>query len=214
MINPATVSGAERRTWLAAKIREQAKRLKYGPSVQAMERKLLRTAVIESTGALGQDLSRVIHELDKIWTERGLQLPETTTWTSSFSEYWRQRISVSLVKGAGEMRDLSQNAARGQEAQRGSHVDGQHSRQRRSSHHARRGAREERGARGHSDIRQDQQTDRARQPAKERVAHSTVDTARTLTKGPAASAPQQDLPRQSAEKRVAHAGAQTARTKG
>ena len=211
VINPATVKGAERQPWLAAKTRELAKRQKYGSSVQALERKVLRTAVIESTGALGRDLSSIIKELDKRWVEQGLQLPETTTWTSSFSEYWRQRISVSLIKGAGEMRAMSQNAPQDQRDGADRAVGGQHHARGSGRPSQTQGRRDQQRHAGNDNRAREADRD-GRQSASKRVTHSSVTTARTAAAGPTASAPRQELPRQPAVQRVSNEAVHTSRT--
>ena len=113
VINPASYDNdvAQREPLVAAAHREKTKTESYAADVQTMTRKALRVAVVESTGGLGLQLADLIKQLDRVFKDKHLELPETTTWTTSFIEYWRQRISVALANGAGELREKSRRKA-------------------------------------------------------------------------------------------------------
>ena len=75
----------------AAKLAENRKRQKYGPACQQLGLGFLPLA-IESDGTFGKGLQDFIARCNS--TAHGTSIAGTTWAASSFSSYWRQRISV------------------------------------------------------------------------------------------------------------------------
>ena len=80
----------------AAKLAENRKRQKYGPACQQLGLGFLPLA-IESDGAFGKGLQDFIARCNSI--AHGTSIAGTTWAASSFSSYWRQRISVCHRRG-------------------------------------------------------------------------------------------------------------------
>ena len=74
----------------------QKKRQKYGPACQQLGLGFLPLA-IESDGAFGKGLQDFIARCNSI--AHGTSIAGTTWAASSFSSYWRQRISVCHRRG-------------------------------------------------------------------------------------------------------------------
>ena len=106
-VNQATALPASACQPLKAAARREAQKFdKYAKVVATLDRKQLRVAVIETGGGIGKQLADTMAKLGQLFKDSGRELPETTTWTTSAVDYWRQKLSVALCVGAGEMRAL------------------------------------------------------------------------------------------------------------
>ena len=85
----------------SAKLAENRKRQKYEPACQQLGLGFLPLA-IESDGAFGKGLQDFIARCNSI--AHGTSIAGTTWAASSFSSYWRQRISVCHRRGTAESR--------------------------------------------------------------------------------------------------------------
>ena len=82
----------------AAKLAEHRKRQKYEPACQQLGLDFLPLA-IESDGAFGKGLQEFIARCNSIAHGTSIAGTTVTLATSSFSSYWRQRISVCHRRG-------------------------------------------------------------------------------------------------------------------